>query len=225
MHPLIFLPGTNEKDAEQLADVGLPDLVHGAMAVSCPAGPNDHQGVLFGWRPRSGRMKIQFLGPEVQTWLPAVADPLQELEAGRYWVGWWTDTPPTPEILRREYPFAGREVALGDDHEWLIPIVEKLPAEMRLADDGSWRFVTQRQFHEFTLVARAFQERLAGDDAWFLWDEAANFVLQALRLNYRLTPEIVSHLGLFKTGVGQGLHRAIVTICRPDLIATMKPEV
>lgn len=223
MHFLVYLPGAGP-DPERLADAGLAELIADALAVPLPRGPDGASGALFGWRTRSGALALAH-DPAGQDWIPAVAAPDEGLPAARYWIGWSRSAPPGPADLARPYPYAGQRVLLGDGHEWLIPALEKLPADMLLADDGSWRYVTQRRFHDFTLAGQAWQERLkTPDTAWFYWSEAANFLLAALKLNYRLTGELVSRLRLFQSGEGSGLHRALLAVLRPELLAPHRPH-
>lgn len=220
MHFLIYLP-KSKAAPEDLANVGLGDLVAEALTVDCRFGPDRTAGTLFGWRPKSGQLLIDFR-PDAQTWLPAVA--FEELPAARYWVGLWNDSPPTPGDLQRAYPFAGDRIDLGDGHKWIIPTCEKLPADMIRADDGSWRFVVQRRFHDFTLLARAMADRIHTHHEWPWWEEMADLVDAAIRLNYRLTPEVTSYLRLWQAGDGQSVNRALLAILRPALLTPHRPE-
>jgi len=197
----IFLPGVAGANPQFLVDVGLADLVAGANFCDSahgpipPGGGVPGPGVVVAW-PRPGAAQLGYR-PEAQTWLPAVK--CGDLAAGRYWVGFWNDSPPTPADLQRPYRQAGIRVALGDGNEWLLPMAKELDHNMVLADDGTWKFEIQRRFHDFYLEhLRWFQffgTMTQSEGASFA--EAAEFILMALRINYRLTGEVASQLRLF----------------------------
>lgn len=194
MHHLIWIKRENLSGvtvAEQLAAVGLADHADGAQTVPCE-GP-DGGGTLFGWNALKGRLHYH---AAQQTWLSAVAD--GERPAGRYHVGIWNDSPPTEADLRRPYRYGGRSVELGNGETWLVPTPEELPHVAKLADDGSWRFVVQRNFHDYYLRAMQWVERLAvPEGVSVFYGEMLAVAVEALTLNYRLPPELISHLELF----------------------------
>lgn len=195
MHYQIFLPRVRGCDPALLVNVGLADFVAGAELVDVPGGPDQTgPGVLVAWR-KPGAVEMGYR-PDAQIWLPAV--PRDDLAAGRYWVGFWPELP-RPNHLARPYPQPGKQVALGDGQEWLIPSAKELDADMILADDGTWRFEVQRRFHAFYLDYLKWMQFFgnAGPDEEFLFADAAEFILSGLRINYRLPPEAASHLRLF----------------------------
>lgn len=199
MHFQVFVPNAPDL-AKSLVDVGLSDLATNFDTQRVEVGPGGAGGTLFAWMSPQTR-EIGYY-PARQTWIPAAGG---DLPAGRYHVGIWNESPPTQADMRRPYPHAGTEVALGDGAEWLIPEARELPHDAILADDGSLKFEIQRQFHAYGLecqrwakVVRGIREDEPGsDEADF--DELWKFALHALRLNYRITPEVVSHLRLFTT--------------------------
>jgi hypothetical protein len=197
MHFQIYIPAARGQSPQTLVDVGLADFVAGAEFVETAAGPGDRgPGVVAAWR-RPGQVQMGYQ-PERQAWLPAAASG-EDLAAGRYWIGFWTDSPPTPKDLARPYPQAGHRVTLGDGSEWLLPIAKALDADMILADDGTWRFEPQRRFHAFWLDYLKWFQFFgnAGPEDLIDFADAADFVLAGLRVNYRLAPEAASHLRLF----------------------------
>lgn len=195
MHFLVFVPQFKAK-AESIGELGLPDLVHGAMGVPIAAGPGDQAGTLFGWRQNDGQMQIAY-DPSQQKWIPAAAR--NGMEPSRYWVGLWGDAPPTPSDLQRPYPHRSCSVSLGDNHEWWLPAEAKLPYIAKLADDGSWRFVPQRKFDEFCAVSAEWRQilRVTNPGPRIVVSELLEFVRLGLSINYRLTPEVESELELW----------------------------
>lgn len=179
-----------------LIEVGLADFVAGGEYMDC-RGPEDQPGTLVAWR-RPGQAQMGYQ-PEKQSWLPAAPRPGEGLEGGRYWIGFWNELPPTPRDLARPYPQSGVRVALGDENEWLLPSAKELDADLVLADDGSWRFEVQRRFHAFNLEYLKWMHFFgtAEPDDEFLFADGAEFILQALRINFRMTPEVASVRRLF----------------------------
>lgn len=210
MHFQIYIPRAADV-AESLVDVGLAHLAS-EFDARLIVGPDGGRGALFSWlKPGSTELGYQ---AERQTWTPAAA--AGDLASGRYWLGLWNDSPPTPADLARTYQQPGKPLQLGDGRTWIIPRVAELPRDVQLADDGTLRFVVQRKFHAFYVVADAWRQRLAAmnpDDP-----EAGNvdyvelweFANQALEINYRTTPEVVSALSLFSTEtIGRPLYAVL----------------
>lgn len=197
MHFQLYIPGVRGQDPKTLVDVGLADFVAGSEYAETAEGPGElGAGVVVAWRkPGQAHMGFQ---PECQTWLPA-AKCGADLAAARYFIGFWNDSPAGARDLARPYPQPGSRVMLGDGQEWMLPVAKSLDADMILADDGTWRFEPQRRFHAFYLeYLKWFQFfGTASQDDAFSYADAADFVLSALRVNYRLTPEAASHLRLF----------------------------
>lgn len=194
MHYQIFIPGVRCADPQHLVDVGLGDLVGEATFLESE-GPEQTTGVIVGW-PKPGQAQMGYQ-PQSQIWRPAVAR--GDLPAGRYYVGLWAGALPTPQDLRRRYPQPGVHVTLGDGQQWLLPRAKQLNAEMILADDGTWKFEPQRQYHAFWLAYCEWEDFFiqAPTGSTFSFTEAADFVLSALRINYRVVPELVNELRLF----------------------------
>lgn len=214
MHFQLYIPDELIGEPQLLERVGLSDFVQGAEFLTTGEGPGPilaRPGQIVAWR-KPGKAAIGYQ-PAVQTWFPAVAR--DGLEAGRYWIGLWNEHTLTPADIARPYPKPGRTVTLGDGQEWLLPIAKELPADLILQDDGSWRYEVQRQFHAFYLGylrwLAIFGQAQDGDT--FEFADAAEFVLQALRINYRLLPEIASRLRLFTT---ENVSPALFAILKPE---------
>ena len=197
MHYQLFIADVRGADPQHLVGVGLGDFVSGAefLDVAPDRSPIERGGVLVAWR-RPGANEIGFL-KERQRWVPAVQS--GDLAAGRYWLGFWNDHPLTPADLKRPYQYRGHSMELGDGETWLIPEAHKLPHDMILQDDGSYRFELQRHFHDYGLDVQAAIERLSENDMQYSPVDAANLIARALRLNYRFTPEVQNELRLINT--------------------------
>lgn len=198
MHYLIFLPNANDATAPaKLEEVGLSDHVAGAEFLVTDEGPENQAGVLCAWRKPGDGCDLCYAA-ERQTWVPAAAD--GDLASGRYWVGFANDSPPKPSELERTYPYKGTLFELGGV-SWRIPEPKELPHDVVMADDGSLRFELQRRFHAYFLEAeewdRKVNEVYDGKREGLEYLGTWHFVVKALRLNYRITSEVVSHLRLF----------------------------
>ncbi len=202
MHYLLYVPHQNGEpigtQQQALETLGLGDLVAGHEGRIC-AGPNDcSQGHLIAWRKPGKNEKCHYNAGE-QTWIPAVANGPDGEGKGRYWVGFWNDSPVTPEDLQRPYAHAGPLVQLGDGNNWRVPEIDQLPHDYIRSDDGSWKFEIQRQYHDLWLesqdwIARVFDKENRPDLI-----EVLNYCEKIIRQNYRILPEVVSHLRLFNS--------------------------
>lgn len=238
MHFQLFIPNCRGQNPQMLIDVGLADFVAGAEYMDVgqfATGPAAHgtdgtdgtdkshlshmshpcHGTLIAWR-RPGQPQMGYQ-PDKQIWLPAVPRPAEDLAGGRYFIGFWNDAPVVPRDLARPYPQQGARVALGDGHEWLLPSAKELDADMVVADDGSWRFEVQRRFHAFNLEYLKWMHFFgtAGPDDEFLFADGAEFILQALRINYRITPEVVSAQRLFTKEIVLRAMLAVMGVTMP----------
>lgn len=209
----VFIPKNETTPIESLLPevplkaVGLSDLVGGASGQES-MGPEDQEGLLVSW-PNPPDVKTGYY-PEQQTWIPAV--PREGFEAKRYWVGIWNDKKPTPKDLKRVYQYSGHFVAMNDSTEWLIPRASELPHEMKLADDGTWKFEIQRKYHDMFNESDKWRGLLmqADENTTFIWNDLSSFIVSALRMNYMITDEVISELGLFDKN---RLIRSLYAIC------------
>lgn len=192
MHFQIYIPGAHSV-APELEKVGLGDFVSGAESLPCPNGPDGKDGAIFAWwNPKCRQIGYR---PGEQTW---------HKSAEGYWVGLWSNSPPTPDELKRPYQERGKVIALGDGNVWLVPAVEQLDRDMVLADDGTWKYEVQRRHHQLWLDSLAWVERFAPtqdgkSQVSINLGALADFVIGALRLNYRITREVAAALRLLTT--------------------------
>lgn len=213
MHYQLFIPqeanqpaGTPQQALERL---GLQDLIAGHEAIP-KTGPEEKRGILFCWRKTATPNSFSFT-PDKQTWIPAFPSGPEGEGRGRYWVGFWNDSPIEPEDLQRPYAHAGPLVELGDRQHWRIPEIAELPTDYIRDDDGSWKYEIQRQYHNLALEADDWRKRCfqQGDDQPQL-DEVLDYCEKVLAQNYRLLPEVVSHLRLFNsTNLASVLHSCL----------------
>ena len=200
---MIFIPGGRQSAPEkQLIAVGLTDHIAGHEVAEVPGPPDGGPGALFFWRrPGEGGLRIAY-EPEQQEWIPA-ATQSETIPAGRFYVGTYTDQPPTKADLRRPMQVKGHRIALNDGVEWLLPSPAELPVDLVLGDDGRWQNEPKRMFQRFNLDAAEWLKFFAlipPDGAVEIdFQAAVNFVVSALRINYRITPEIVSALKLLSS--------------------------
>lgn len=199
MHYQLFIPDppSGPKTAPRmLEDLGLADFVAGHEAMHKP-GPESKIGQLICWRKPGINQPFHFNETE-QTWIPAVANGPDGEGQGRYWVGFWNDSPPSPEDLERPHCELGSSVDLGDGNSWMVPCVHNFAKDLIRDDDGSWKFEIQRKHQASWNAAQQWMNRLR-DNSEFAFSELADFVESYLRLNYRLLTEVSSQLRLFST--------------------------
>lgn len=213
MHFLLYIPDVQTSDPAHLERVGLGDLVQGATFLNEGEGPDGRGGMVIAWGSGGRPPQRHYFSAAEQTWVNAVA--WDGLDPYRYWVGVWNDAPPTPGDLRRPYQERGVPFAMGDGNEWNLPKFRELPRDIILADDGTPRFEVQRRYHTLWHESLTWYSRFAaaGDDFTFKWSEGFAFVCRAMAINYRIVPELVSHLRLLSTDT---LFLAMLAITAPE---------
>ncbi len=197
---LIFIPGKSGANSKNLAAAGLTDLMRQGdtvpVCVDLPElGPGKLPGQIWGWIDDAAKVQPEPLTyqPGQQTWI-AAAD-------GRYWVGWSNSNPPSPESLQRSEMIDGPLITLADGREWQIISSAGLPRQAQLVE-GQWSWAPQSRFARF--VERSVwafdvaKNAMRPDDTFVVPVSAVEYALEVLNWNYRITPELVSHLGLFR---------------------------
>lgn len=202
MHFQIYIPKAKDL-ASELARVGLADFVQNAEVIPEPEGPDGTGGAIFAWwNPRCRQIGYR---PVEQRWI----------NAETYWIGFWNAENPTPQELARPYQEPGKMLRMGDGQSWLLPTLDRLDKSLILADDGTWRFEVQRRHHQLWLDslewAKRFEPTIGNDRKVEVnFGDVADFVVGVLRLNYRLTREVVSELRLLSIETLQQAFSAIV---------------
>lgn len=189
---LIFIPDRTGANEMHLADAGLkhllrPDDDSPSATDLISTGPGGLYGQTWGWLGDGGESNGYF--PEGQHWI--------RHEGGKYWVGWQYDRLPSPATLMRKSLLPGKPVELGDGQLWLVPSAMELPQQAKLRG-GKWAWEPESRFAEFVERSQwAFDvARKWFEDPGPVPIEAVDYALEVLSMNYRLTPEIVDHLGL-----------------------------
>lgn len=211
MHYQLFIPHTPGEPLgtapQALERLGLSDLIAGHEARDSQGPGEFSQGHLVAWR-RPGKNERMHYNVQEQTWIPSVAHGPDGQGKGRYWVGFWNDSPVTPDDLLRPYSHRGETVEFGDGQHWRLPILQELPRDIILADDGTWKFELQRRYHDLVRDAeQILKDILAGQGHDF--GTLTEFVLRCMNQNYRVLPEVASHLRLFST---ENIQRAVITL-------------
>ena len=214
MHFLVYLPGEHAQPTQRLAEVGLGHLVDSAGCTSPIVGPDGQPGTMFRW---CDTVPLAYR-PKVQTWIPA--NQMGHLEPDRYYVGIWKEHPPTPKELLRTAPVRGKAITFGDGQEWTVPKAMEIPFTMKRGRDGQWRFHHLKRYESFLLSVDIWRDRVEAADEGdtFSFIDIADFIEEALNVNYRLTPEVVSHLEMFQSGDGENLLRALLAIVRTEVV-------
>lgn len=199
MHYLIFIPGSTVPNKKRLGDVGLSDHSQGAFMSPCPHGPMGLSGVLAFWQ----HSNLNGYFPSQQEWIASYE--ATSSDAGAYWVGLANNDLPQPNELIRNEVQEGSYVTLGDGKQWLIPAARLLPRDYVCRANGQWTGDVFEQFKGY------WNESLKWFEAVLEWDlsgetkpcvdpiEAIKFITSALKLNYRVTPEVISRLRLLNS--------------------------
>ena len=199
MRFLIYIPGDGTSDEQKLVSAGLPALASGCSAIATPAGPDGKPGVVFSWPTSDPRSTMGYL-PVIQEWIPAEA--VGDLPEKRYWVGFVKGALPTPHDLAHLNQLDGDQVTLGDGRAWKMPAAAMLPKTSRYTSAG-WGWKIQEGYEAYwdescqwylDLITKQMD-----DGQTTVAANCCEYLTRALSMNYRLTPEVVSHLGLFNT--------------------------
>ncbi len=191
-HHLVFIENEVAKGRPTevvLKEVGLEDHVAGCtgLPVSDEDSPSGKAGILFAWTSK-GDNEISYK-PASQEWMKSALG---------YWVGVWKDNMPTESQLRRAYMQKGQWLELRGG-KWKLPTPATIDKDMALNDDGTWKYVPIR---ELSWYSEECEKRYAD----FIFDEVdgipmmkvnynplevMDLFIRALRINYRITPEVV----------------------------------
>jgi hypothetical protein len=209
----VFIPHTEAQRMDDvnpinpLTRVGLADIVGGSSA-QLSVGPEGNQGVIISWTT-AGDTRTGY-HPEEQTWISAVAS--DEMPAGRYHIGIWNASKPMPKELQRPTMHIGKPLVLGDGWEWLMPNIASLDKVMVLSESGGWVFESCEEYKEIEAESQRWLEILEtlSEGDILNWSDAFGFVVSVLKMNYRLTDEVVSYLRLFNQ---TDILKSLMAIC------------
>ncbi len=194
----VFIAKSESKlqGAALLQSVGLEDHAKGFDTLPIAKGPDGKPGTLFAWLDHE-QTRICY-EPDKQTWIPSLIE--GDRKAGAYWVGIWKDSPPTEKDLRRPEGRTGVLIPVADGSVWRFPLPDTLErfAEIK---DGELTWVVDQAFAWFCSeieMLKATRIRREDEKVWLSLrpEEDFKFAVRALRINYRITPEIVAALRL-----------------------------
>lgn len=201
-HHLVFIDNELVKGDSKEAvfkRLGLEDHTAGcdSLLVSAEESPSKNAGLMFAWRTK-GDDQIIF-NVDKQQWMKS---------CDGYWVGVWKDKLPTEEQLRRPYMQKGKWLVLNGGDRWKLPTPATIEQELALQDDGTWTYTPLRELSwlsdEIEKRQSSFVVGESSDgtvDIHLSYDprEAIGLIIRALRINYRMLPEVVAMTRLMTT--------------------------
>lgn len=191
----IFIPGCEVNDVSVLKEIGCDELFDRsatAMFADQFTGPGGQHGKLI---YPSRELALASYQPDKQEWF----------DCGAYWIGYWKDRKPTPEMLARDPLIDGEPVLLCDDQTWVIPICEYFP--MRLTFDrvnGGEKKVPSREHADYInwcnelfrwFITDEFQKKVEEEHVVQI-ENGLSFAAAAISKNYRVNADLVDVLGL-----------------------------
>lgn len=184
----IYFPGAAGYSDDHLRGAGLGDLLDDVAPSwhDFLPGPDGGAGVACAWATRP------ILSGEFE-W--------QKQPAG-YWLGKAAGETPRPAWFARARQQLGADVVLADGHAWQIPIARQLPEILRLDAGGQWRGAVAPAYKAFYDLAWKALDWFVADASgtmWVSYQDGADFIAQALAVNYRITRELASWLGLIRS--------------------------
>jgi len=200
MHYLLFIPDEKRMtravlDRPEFVGLLQPNEPDPLVALPEVVGPdNTHTGAIvlpFSHGDETRNPPLGYL-PDRQTW--------HSIPGSDCWIGWGNDSPPEPDdLLRRSLPlYPGPAVELNGGFEWIIPSCMDQKHVMVPAGEG-WTTKESNRWPDLYALAEPVLHMIEAnqtDDGDFDYGVAASFVSEVLRLNYRLTPQIIGALSL-----------------------------
>lgn len=150
-------------------------------------------------------------------------------ENGLWYLGIHKEEGISPADLELNEMLEGNPVEMGDGNEWVIPIAWKLPEKHRLVENEWVRKVSRKyewyQEEAFDICEQIFSQIENVNDANLTVavsvSHSSDLVSRALCLNYRLTPEVISAIGLINR---ESFRKALVSICDLNHILATEDE-
>jgi hypothetical protein len=197
-HHFIFLPQASipeDKTVHPLTAVGLADHVACADRKPIPTGPDGGPGLLYAWLGGQQDKRWHYSEAE-QDW--TASPPIDDLPAGRFYVGVWKNSPPSPEELTRpgRAPW-GEALTLGDGRTWMLPPADLLPKTYSIAANGQPGGRVKPEYQDLLAERDSLAVRLLGPPTMVPPLEVAGFLTRCLAVNYRIEITLALHLGLF----------------------------
>lgn len=200
-HFKIFIPGVHGNKPEHLENIGLGDMFSGCFMHQHPGGERAENGMLVSWATAGTTLEFQSEDPDDIEWIKAVLDGIYKAE--RYWVLIDKTSLPKPHELERQKTHPGQSYMLNDGSEWLITSPANLPQAMKLNEEGKWIFEMKEEYRPYIQECEKrfleLQGEVVKENGEFSYGDACEAILESLRLNYRITREVVSYLKLFSS--------------------------
>jgi len=188
-------------DRDRLADYGLAETLEDCLEVPaqcvlshCERGPNGKTGTVLYPVPPDGELpQIPWYRDDgSQTWW----------NAGRRWNGIITADPPEPEDLERRMTYNRRVLRDTYGRWWKIPLARTamskygaLPCRFHWGPKGDQRQITldarAEEFWELSEAVERFFSRDPLDHTTLDDDDLIDYVLMALKINYRVDSSVV----------------------------------
>ncbi len=121
-----------------------------------------------------------------------------------HWLGYWKETPPSPEDLKRPKTISGERVTIAGQ-EWIIPLTGprgiNLPSAFDFGDDGKWNPVEDEEYRDLMKLSEEMMDALGDSeyDAVKQMELSLQFCADLLSVNYRVSNREVGMLRLLKT--------------------------
>jgi hypothetical protein len=198
VHFILHLAGATTKDLEHRAKVaGVADLFGGHDVLAMAEGPQGVAGINAGWlSPDNQRMHYE---PSAQIWKPSF---LQIDGQPAFWVGFWKDSLPKENQLRRVLTQPGSLIQLGEQ-KWKLPTPDTVDAEAIYRADGTMFWEPVSRFAWMVDEAAQLREAYLQESGVRMFVFKADptpqidWLTKLLRVNYRITPEVAAHLHLW----------------------------
>ena len=228
---IYFIPSSNGLgQAGLIKKAGLDNILDDPQKVTSNqifSGPDGLAGFLFSFcQPKELKYKpapavsseaektnCQGFDKSQQVW--------QKSNCGKYYIGFYSDSPPTEKELARDVQITGHPVKLGhgqtqtetqtDTDKWIIPLARifpagtKLPQSLILGSNGEVVTETLPKFVRFSAMCeklwREFEIQigLAAGEKSMTTAEGFTLATEALAINYRINVDGINILKLFNT--------------------------
>lgn len=203
MSVLYFIPNVNGVTKKSLASMGLGIFEEtGLTSRQTYSGPDGIPGVVVG----AGEIADIGYYPARQVW--------HKLE--KYWFG--IEGEARPVDFERKKVIGNKTVCLLDGNEWVIPVIRSyrgetmLDRKMVLMPEGGWGLeVIEIQKPLYESIDKIWEHVMGsdGESVSLEYSFIADLTCEILALNYHITKEIVSILGLLSTATVDDVVRVI----------------
>ena len=226
---LLYIPGARGADPEHLANVGLAELGTDRLPefADCLAGPDGQQGLLAFWHVGGQSPPVNTL---LYNWRPAPRDKRTGLAAKRFYLGILAGEQILPQDIQRDVLRSGYWVQAADKQRWQIPAAEQLPHQHGLDEEGEFVRLPAAAFRTFweqsrqyavqffkacdqlELLQATLRQAPEETEIEFTIAQTWDFCCQALSINYRLAPSLVSLLGLIDDDTMSAIVKAAIDL-------------